>query len=49
MDFNKDEDVKELMERIDMEDPYFLTGSPPFQAFSKLIDILRYSRDPKKY
>ena len=44
---DKPEDVESLMRLIEDEDPYLLTGSPPCEAFSRLLHISRRRRDPE--
>ena len=47
-DFMKDEDVKEFYAILEEEDPYFLIGTPPCEAFSQLLSISKHTRDPKE-
>ena len=47
-DLNKPNDVKELQEMLDYEEPYLLTGSPPCDPFSQLLKISSRRRDPSK-
>lgn len=47
-DLLKDSDVKELEEMLAYEKPKFLTGSPPCDPFSALLNISKYRCDPAK-
>ena len=46
-DLDRERDVREVHELMDKEEPYLLTGSPPCEAFSQLLNIKLASRDPE--
>ena len=46
-DLNKSEDVKEVEETIDREEPKLLTGSPPCHMFSQLQNISWHKLSPE--
>ena len=47
-DLLKPSDVQELEEMVDFEKPKFLTGSPPCDPFSSLLNMSKYRCDPHK-
>ena len=47
-DLEKPSDVQELEAEQFAQDPYLLTGSPPCEAFSPLLNISKAKRDPAK-
>ena len=47
-DLNEPNDIKELKEMVDYEEPFLLTGSPPCDPFSQLLKISAHRRNPAK-
>ena len=45
-DMSRDRDVEELQAVVNLERPFLLTGSPPCDPFSKLLNISKHKRDP---
>ena len=45
-DLNKPSDVLELKQMVNFEEPFLLTGSPPCDPFSQLLQISAHRRDP---
>eukprot|EP00973_Karenia_brevis_P077635 10789075-Karenia_brevis.AAC.1 len=46
-DLSVDEHVEDLDELVERQDPYLLTGSPPCDQFSILLNITKHRRDPR--
>ncbi len=46
-DLDRQGDVEEVEKLIDLEEPRLLTGSPPCEAFSRLLNISKHRRSPE--